>query len=251
MKNFVRLLFVSVFLFGSTFAFSLSDSGKYYIAQMTLGGPSSIHSASNSIIQTGEMDTQVLDTLAEVMLESYGQSGNSYIDAMAWATRALGASGNPRYRTVLQEVANSKQAHKKLRKYAKKAIKQLGKGDAEQYVAGSIDLAAVRADSQKAADELESEMANTGASGHYKPITSVVVGMSQAQVSSLCGPPSATTSHMTGKQWKPFNFKGGDTSRTILLYKGQGRVIVSNTSAYTAEYRVLEVILNPSESGYP
>lgn len=251
MRNFVTILFFSTFLFGSTLAIALSDSGKYYIAQITLGGPTSIHNASNSIIQTGERDVQILDTLAEVMLENYGQSSNSYIDAMSWATKALGASGNARYRNALQEVVDSKQAHKKLRKYAKKAIKQLGKGDAEQYVKGSIDLAAVRAESQKAVDEFQSELAKSGASGNYRPITSAVVGMSQAEVTSLCGPPTATTSHMTGKQWKPFNFKGADVSRTILLYKDQGRVIVSNTSAYTAEYRVLEVIINPSETGYP
>ena len=132
MRKFTEILFVSGLLLASTVAFALSQSSQYYITQMTQGGPQSIKNASNGIIQSGERDTQVLDTLAEVMLQNYQQTGNSYIDAMSWATKALGDSGNPRYRTALQEVADNKQAHRKLRKYAKKAVKQVGKGDAEQ-----------------------------------------------------------------------------------------------------------------------
>ena len=116
---------------------------------------------------------------------------------------------------------------------------------------GTIDLAALRAENEKADAARSEERAEIAATGNFKPITSIVVGMSQSDVYAISGPPTATTSHMTGKAWKPFNFKGSDTSRTILLFKGQGRVVMSNTSHYTATFQVIEVLINPNETGYP
>ena len=251
MKSFARLFLLATLMLSAASVFALSDAGQYYITQMTMGGPQSIRSAASSIIQSGERDTDVLDTLAEVLLQNYTQPGNTYIDAMSWACRALGDSGNPRYRSTLEEVTNSKQAHKKLRKYAKKAAKQLPKGDADQYIKGTIDLVALRAENEKTDAARSAEKAEIAASGNFKPITSIVIGMSQSDVYAISGPPTATTSHITGNAWRPFNYKGSDTSRTILLYKGQGRVVLSNTSHYTATFQVIEVLINPNETGYP
>ena len=47
-------------------------------------------------------------------------------------------------------------------------------------------------------------------------------GMSQAEVDSLIGQPTAQTQHMTGKQWQPFNFGAKDLQRLYYLYKGVG-----------------------------
>ena len=52
-------------------------------------------------------NTEVLDVMAEVVLEKYPMAGEqfTYVDSVAWMCRALGASGNVRYRPVLEKVA--------------------------------------------------------------------------------------------------------------------------------------------------
>ena len=82
-------------------------------------------------------------------------------------------------------------------------------------------------------------------------LSKVKEGMSMQEVYELVGQPSATYTHQTGKAWIPFNFAAKDVSRTVALYKGQGRVIFSLVSAYSGVHRVLEIELNPDESGYP
>jgi hypothetical protein len=76
-------------------------------------------------------------------------------------------------------------------------------------------------------------------------------GMSQNEVEDMIGPPSATTGHMTGKAFAPFNYRGKDTVRMYALYKGVGRIVYSNDSRYSGVYRVREVLPDPNESGYP
>ena len=75
-------------------------------------------------------------------------------------------------------------------------------------------------------------------------------GMSMEEVYALIGQPTATTTYQTGKAWIPFNFGAKDLARTVLLYKGQGRVVCSH-DGYSSTSRVLEVIIDPQESGYP
>ena len=74
--------------------------------------------------------------------------------------------------------------------------------------------------------------------------------MSMEEVFALIGQPTATTSRITGKAWAPFYY-GGDTTRMFALYKGKGRIIFSNASRYTPVWRVIEVVSDPAESGYP
>lgn len=70
------------------------------------------------------------------------------------------------------------------------------------------------------------------------------------QVYSIIGPPTSTNSHITGKAFIPFNFRGKDSYRSIAHYKGQGRIVFSNSSAYSSDQRVLEVQVDPNESGF-
>jgi hypothetical protein len=76
-------------------------------------------------------------------------------------------------------------------------------------------------------------------------------GMSQAEVDSLIGAPTAQTSRMTGKQWQPFNFGAKDLQRLYYLYKGVGRVEFSMKSGYEGVFRVIKVTADPAETGYP
>jgi hypothetical protein len=160
-------------------------------------------------------------------------------------SKAIGNSGNPRYHAALSTVANS-DAHKKLRKHAGNALKQVGDASGAQYQKGAVSLAALR-DTPAAAKPATAKPAGNGSGS----LDLVQVGMSMPEVYDLVGQPTATTSHQTGKAWIPFNYKGGDLMRTIALYKGKGRVIFSHENRYNTTMRVIEVIVDPNETGYP
>lgn len=219
---------------------------KRYIDQLTRGGNISIKQAAQSIYNTGEADTEVLDVAAEVLLQRYPTASNNDIDTLAWVCRALGNSRNGRYTSTLQEVADSN-AHKKLRKYASKALKELGGAQGEQYQKGSVDIAALRESGAKESAPASKKVAT---SSGEQGLDIILVGMSLQEVYDLIGHPTATTSYQTGKAWIPFNFAAKDVARTLLLYKGKGRVICSH-DGYSSASRVLEVIIDPGENGYP
>lgn len=242
MKRYLLVLLVAVFSVGVQ-AGDIDVVDQRYIDQLTRGGNTSIKQAAQSIYNTGERDTEVLDVAAEVLLQRYSKAGKSDIDTLAWVCRALGNSGNGRYYSALQEVADS-DAHKKLRKYARNAAKEVG-NSGTQYKKGSVNLKSLKNSSPAAAAKPKPAKASGGAG-----LDVIVVGMSMQEVYDLVGQPTATTTHQTGKAWIPFNYGAKDLARTILLYKGQGRVICSH-DGYSSTSKVLEVVIDPEESGYP
>lgn len=226
---------------------SIDVVDQRYIDQLTRGGNVSIKQAAQSIYNTGERDSEVLDVAAEVLLQRYRTAGKSDVDTLAWVCRALGNSESGRYAPVLKEVMDS-EAHRKLRKYAKKAYKQVSDKAGKAYVKGSVDIAALRKGGVSKAAKAKPKVAKS--SGQNNGLDVIVVGMSMQEVYDLVGQPSATSTHQTGKAWIPFNFGAKDLARTNLLYKGKGRVICSH-DGYSSTSRVLEVILDPQETGYP
>lgn len=220
---------------------ALSPASENQIKALTLGGPSSIKNIAEGIYRTGSAEVEVTDTLAEIILQNYASEDRQYIDAVAWSAKALGKTGNARYRNTLTE-ASEKAAHKNLKKHVTAALKSLPETTTDQYVKGSVNLQAQR--EQAAA-------AVPAPAGGVNKITAAVVGMSMEEVYALCGMPTATTSKITGKQFRPFNFKGGDDVRTYALYKGQGKIVFNQESRYTSTWKVLEVIIDPNETGYP
>lgn len=218
--------------------------GQNYIDGLARSGLVGIKQVAKNIYTTNEQDVDVLDVVAEVLLSRYSNVRNQDIDTLAWLCNAIGNSGNDRYHKTLKEVVDSK-AHKKLRKYAKKALKQVGKPKGAQYVKGTVDLVALRKDALKKINQ-----GNVGNSTPGKQKINVIrEGMSMGQVHDLLGEPTDTFSHITGNAFKPFNFGQKDVSRTVFLYRGQGRVVFSNSGYNNA--RVLEVIIDPTETGYP
>jgi hypothetical protein len=236
-------------------AWGLDEVGTRWVKLLANGGPSSIRSTAESIYNTATTDQEVLDAAAETLLSNYRKNPNSetYADAMAWLCRALGNSGSARYQPVVAEVSKTAE-NRKIKRYCDRAAGDLPKSGADAYVAGSFDLSkykegadgAVAAAAPAAASAVAAAPAAAG-----KGFSVVKEGMSKEEVEALIGPPTAVTSHITGKQFRPFNFKGADTHRIVALYKGVGRIIYSNSSAYTSTYRVLEVVNDSSESGYP
>jgi hypothetical protein len=75
--------------------------------------------------------------------------------------------------------------------------------------------------------------------------------MSSAEVADLIGPPTGQSEHMTGKQFIPFNFGARDLQRMNYLYKGVGHIEFSLKSAYNGVFRVIKVVPDPNETGYP
>jgi hypothetical protein len=233
-------------------AWGLDEAGTRYVKMMANGGPSSMRSAAESIYNTGNTDQDVLDAAAETLLTNYRKNPTSetYADSMAWLCRALGNSNNARYQPVVEEVANNAES-RKLKKHCDRAAGDLPKSGGTGYVAGSFDLSKFKEGSAAAPAATNAAAAGAAPAAAGKGFSVVKEGMSKEEVESLIGTPTAVTSHITGKAFRPFNFKGNDTHRTIALYKGVGRIIYSNSSAYSSTYRVLEVLEDSSESGYP
>jgi hypothetical protein len=275
-------LAAGLFASGATFA-EMNELDKQYVEQIIKGGPGTIRQTAENMVNTGYRNTEVLDVLAEVLIEKYPLSGADFssVDSVAWMCRALGASGNNRYRPLLEHVSDDKSIHRKLRGHCEKASKQLPKGSENSYVAGTVNLALLRnppppppppaaapagkgKKNAKNAKPAAAEPAAAAAAPVAAPaaaaapvaggkvdLSKITVGMSQQQVNDLLGPPTAQTQRMTGKQWQPFNFGARDLQRMMYLYKGVGRVEFSLKSAYEGVFRVVAVTPDPNESGYP
>ena len=250
-KAAVTLALTSV-LAQAAFAEELSPASRYLIQQIEQGGPVSIRQAAQTIERSGERDTRVLDALAEAMLQNYQIVNNTNTDAMAWACKGLASSGNKRYYTAVKQVADFD--NRKLRKHCERAAENLGGAEGEQYAQGMVSLnttTGAQAAASKPAPTAAQSKPAAGGEAKFAPITEVKAGMSMEQAYAVAGHPTSTTTYETGKRWVPFNFKGGDIARTAALYKGQGRIVFSNNSAYSSGMSVLEVIVDPNEKGYP
>lgn len=239
-------LSISVFLITISYlAFALSSVAKNQVAALTQGEPASIQSTAESIYRSGSADVEVTDTMAEILLQNYTSNDQQYTEALTWIVKVLGQTHNSRYRNSLTEVLTS--PNKKLVKDVKTAIKSLDKVNAEQYVKGTVNLDDLHNKSFAAS----SASSQTPQADRYNKINIVTIGMSMEEVYALCGVATATTSHSTGKAWIPFNFKGGDDVRAVALYKGQGKIIFNKSSQYSTVWKVLQIVIDPNETGYP
>ncbi len=226
--------------------------GQRTIEMLVRGGPESQRDAAQAVYNGFDRNTEILDVMAEVLLQTYQRPGFVQVDATSWMCKALGASGNARYKGVLQQIAD-KAVERKVRKYAEQSLSMLPQGDAALYIAGTVDLVKLR-------DEAMHTQKQPAAGANAQPPTyggpgngsfdRITHGMSMEEVFSLIGQPTATTSRITGKAWAPFYY-GGDTARMFALYKGKGRIVFSNASQFSPVWRVMDIARDPSESGYP
>lgn len=250
MKKFTvaRKLAAIVLLAGAGNLWALTAAEQRHVNMLTQGGMASVKQAAQEMFNAGEKNPAVLDYLAEILLRQYASASPGEIDTLSWAAKALGQSGNPRYRDTLSEITNSSSTNKKLRKYAEKALDDLGDGQVPQYKRGGVSLKGAPAASKSSARKSSS---TPRSSGRNQPLSAVQKGMSMAEAYDLVGEPTTSTGHITGKAWIPFNFRGADTARLYALYKGKGRIIFSNRSHYDHTWTVYEVQVDPNESGYP
>jgi hypothetical protein len=238
---------------------ALDASGQRSTKMLTSGGPGTIARAAEDIFSTGTSDPEVLDVAAQVLSEFYLKNPNTreYADATSWLCKALGNSGNGRYKPLLEQVAKA-DIHRRTRKYCDKAADNLPKGAANPFQAGSVDLAKYReggaaqvAGASKPAAAAPAPKGKPAESGKKVDFSVVKEGMSQQEVDELLGSPTSQTTYMTGKQFQPFNFAARDIQRTKYLYKGVGHIVFSLKSGYNGIFRVIQIVPDPAESGYP
>lgn len=81
------------------------------------------------------------------------------------------------------------------------------------------------------------------------PFAKLQLGMSIGHVHDLIGQPTDQKNYSTGKAFIPFYF-GSDMMRMEELYKGQGRIIYTGLGVGGANFKVFQIVYDPSENGY-
>lgn len=237
---------------------AVSPAGQQYISQIVGGDMASLKQASQNIYRNKVIERPVLDVVAEKLLQNYNDTSRTGVDAAAWACKALGKSNDARYRNVLITVSTTA-AHPKTKKYAQQSLDAMSQVNTDApYQKGTVDLEAMRKkllNGQSPVPVTQQPQAQTPPpqarpSGKFQPLSKVRQGMSMQEVTATIGPPTSTGGHPTGQAFNPF-YDGGDTVRVIHLYQGQGRVVYSRDASYAHTWRVMEVQINPSETGYP
>jgi len=143
MRKIIFFIFIMALLLPTIPAMAVSPAGERYINQIVGGGNSSLRRASQSIYHNGMRERVVLDVLSEKLLQTYNDTSQIGVDALAWACKALGQSGDIRYRNVLKTV-NKKAKHSKVRKYAKQSLDNMPAGKVKKpYKKGSVNLKAM------------------------------------------------------------------------------------------------------------
>lgn len=238
-------------------ALALDQSGQRYTTMLASGGPGTISSAAQDIFNTGMKDPEVLDVAAQVLVDIGPKTllSRDFADAAAWLCKALGISGNARYRPVLETVVKS-DINRKTRSHCDKSADMLPKNGGDAFVPGSVNVDSYKDGGKgKPATAASTKPAAAAkaapASGKPVDLSLVKEGMSQQEVDDLLPAPTAQTTHMTGKQFQPFNFGARDLQRLKYLYKGVGHIEFSMKSGYNGIFRVIAVVPDPNETGYP
>ncbi len=121
-----------------------SPAGELYIKRIAVLDSYLLREVSKSIYHSEFKEQEVLDVLAEKLIQSYNDGGKTNYDSIAWTCKALGKSGDIRYKKILQTVKENTD-NKKIKKFAKKALKMMPEGQAnESYEKGIVDLVSIR-----------------------------------------------------------------------------------------------------------
>lgn len=81
------------------------------------------------------------------------------------------------------------------------------------------------------------------------PFAKIKYGMDQQEVYSILGQPTSQGAYVTGKAWIPFYF-GGDKTRQIARYKGEGYIVFSQNHSFTSSNSVQTIYYDPNENGF-
>ncbi|MBO1256754.1 hypothetical protein J3L16_13760 [Alteromonas sp. 5E99-2] len=137
MRHFYSILITLIFSF-SAFA-DISDGEQKIIDMLLSGDLQRAKIAAKAIEDASIKNTEVIDVAAEVLLTKAPHMYTSDVDALAWIARSIGSTENDRYYSVLYDILTSSN-DKKFTRHVKKALKKVGSGSGEQYVAGMYAL---------------------------------------------------------------------------------------------------------------
>lgn len=132
----VVVVLISAFFMSSASA-QVSKREQQLITMMKSGDLRELKTAAKNINSMKVTNPQVLDVASEVLLMLYPEAWVDQVDTLAWLARSIGQAGNGRYHSVLSQVVENT-TYKKLRKHAKKALRQTGKADGPQYRQGMV-----------------------------------------------------------------------------------------------------------------
>lgn len=107
---------------------SLTSEQAKYLRMLETNNTREQKSAAQLMVKSNLRDIVVLDAVEKIILNGYKTSGtdqdrNDTVDTLSWLCKALGASGNSKYRATLTKVA-SDAPNRKLKGYAEKSLNQ-------------------------------------------------------------------------------------------------------------------------------
>lgn len=117
-----------------------SARDKRLLALLDSGSLVNLKQVAQEVATSKVQAPKVLDTIAEILLKLHASASEHQIDTLAWAASALGQAKNGRYYYVLEQT-DKNGSHRKLRKYADRALDTHGQAKGEQYKAGMLGKA--------------------------------------------------------------------------------------------------------------
>jgi TolB-like protein len=105
----------------------LSSEQAKYLRMLESNNTEQQKDAAQLMVRAKYRDTVVLDVVEKILLRSYQASANESgerIDTLSWLCKALGASGQGKYKATLSKIANEA-PQRKLKGYAEKSLNQL------------------------------------------------------------------------------------------------------------------------------
>ena len=117
----IKNLFLIVLLITALPVISREYTPEFYVKAYSSGATQS-QSVNESLAWAGLSDPEIFDHIEQQILDSYlTERDKARVDYLAWLTKALSFSGNPKYQSTLTEISSNAKS-KKLRRYAESAL---------------------------------------------------------------------------------------------------------------------------------
>jgi hypothetical protein len=117
----------------------LAPNEEQYVKMMKSGDLRELKQAAKIIHREQIKTPKVLDVATEILLQLYPSATKNQYDTLSWLALAIGQSGNGRYFSALTEVS-ANITHKKIRKHAIQALKNIPAPSEDTYKKGTEKL---------------------------------------------------------------------------------------------------------------
>ncbi|WP_157582262.1 hypothetical protein [Shewanella woodyi] len=189
----IRLMLILLLVTFSTMSLAVEPRNVVFGLLLVSDNAADNKLAAKDLYHLPPESPELLDLAAWVLINSELENNGEQEDTLAWLAKALGASKQVRYRELLLEL-QSKTSSKKLRRYIKDALKEIGDGQGE-----AVDLTDFDADQVK--KELTELAANAQVS--KKEFLQLSVGASLEDVLKELGQPNSVGQYVR-TSFRPF-----------------------------------------------